>query len=178
MNRAMVILGLIASLSLAGNMFVAGVWVAGGLGASRGENAKPGGDRRAPDQAEFTLRGLASGLPEAARINLRKGLEERRQSVRPAFFEMRLVRRDIRELMLAQEIDEAELRQAFARLRTLQADLQAPIHDTIVDAAKTLTMDERRRLVQRMETQRNRQRPLRQRLRRPTQEDRLPGERP
>lgn len=151
MNRTVLVLGCVAFASLAVNLFAAGYLAAGG-GArpdrARAERA------RGMDAADFTLRGLASGLPQEVRAQLREGLKQRRRALLPLIREQVEVRRRIGELLQADTLDSEALREAFAQQRRLSAALQEPVHETLVDAAQALDPDQRRALLARLQEMR------------------------
>ncbi|MGF1605931.1 MAG: periplasmic heavy metal sensor [Rhodothalassiaceae bacterium] len=156
MTRPMQILAAIAFLSIAVNVFFAGMVI--------GRGGLPGGaDRQAErtamrDRTEFTLRGLASGLPPEVRQDLRQGLRARRAELRPVFFQLRQARREAAELLRAQTLDQAALRDTFAHMAQLQAQLQEPIYETLIEAAAKLPPEQRVRLLDRLEERRRRAR--------------------
>ena len=130
-------------VSMAINVFILGL-IAGRQSIGRPGPTVPVG---VPLTVDFTFRSIAKALPDDARDALRDGLENRRQQLRPVFFERRRLLQDVAELMTAEEVDQEALSEAFARVRALSVELQRPIHDTIVEVAPMLSVEERERMV-------------------------------
>lgn len=97
-----------------------------------------------------TLRGLASVAPEAKRAEMRKKFRELRQESRKNFRKMSEQHRKISTLLSADEIDEAALKQAFEDLRTTSRELQNRAETLIIDVAKDIPVEDRRRIIERM----------------------------
>lgn len=155
MNKGMIALAAVAFVSLLGNLYAVGYVIGRDVARQKPYVQGPQGRVRSERQSlEFTLRGLAQGLSEEGRQEVRRRVRERREALRPVFTEMRRIRRRITLLMRAQTIDEEALTAAFQRLRELNAELQTPLHEALVDVAADLSQEDRQNLLDRMEAQR------------------------
>ena len=92
------------------------------------------------------LKALGAALPEEAREALRKSMRARRDEVLPKIAAIHAARREIIRLLSADELDAAALEAAFDRLARGLVDLQRPLEETILEAARRMTPEERQRM--------------------------------
>ena len=158
MTKGVKLLALVAFVSLAANLFVAGFWLAR---VSQGD-AAGGGERGRPDwgDVEFTLNRLGQNLSPDAQEMVRETLRDRRGELRPLFFDIRRTRMKIADEFAADEVDADALKALFADMRALRAELQRPVQETIVEVAVSLPAEERRALLDKMRDLREQHLPL------------------
>lgn len=150
-------LGALLLASLALNFFVGGLIAARALGPKYERG--PGGPR---PHIDFNLREIAKALPEEERKAIRDNFRAKRKDMAPVHREMRATRDELGRLFAAEEVDEAAIRAAFERLRTLGVRLQTPVHETMINLALTLPHETRVKIIERRrEFGRRHDRPMR-----------------
>lgn len=154
MKRGTLILAIVAFVSLAGNMFLAGLVIGRGFWAPLPVDGP--GRAGLGREMEFTLRSLSRGLDEETRHKLRQEVRKRRADLRPVMAEITDVLRSLRRQMGEEEVDKAAVTASFARLRVLHSELQAPLQALIVDVAAELPPDKRRALMEQADRRRHR----------------------
>ncbi len=92
------------------------------------------------------LKALGAALPEEARQALRESMRARRDEVMPKLEAIHAARSEIIRLLSAEDLDAAALEAAFDRLARGLVDLQRPLEETILEAARRMTPEERRRM--------------------------------
>ncbi|GIX18226.1 MAG: hypothetical protein KatS3mg119_2412 [Rhodothalassiaceae bacterium] len=142
MDRRLKILILVAGLSLAANVFLAGLWLGGRLRPSTGEG----------DPQSFTLRFVVPDetLPEDLRARLLANLGRDRQEVARRLARLRAAEAEVRAALAAEPFDRARLDAAFAELRRAYAELQVPVQRSLTGAAAHLDPARRRALAERL----------------------------
>jgi len=94
------------------------------------------------------LKALAKALPEDAREALHAQLKNRAQEMRPVFHGIRDTRREITELLAADTLDEAALRQAFDGLQDGLGKVHGALQEIVFDAAQDMTPEQRQRMAE------------------------------
>lgn len=91
---------------------------------------------------------LMSALPEERRATLDALYNEHRQGVRAAMRERRQARRQVRELMLAEEFDPDRIALAFAELRDKDERAAQAVQAMLIELLSELTPEERMRIAE------------------------------
>ena len=128
--------------SLAGNLFLGGLLLGGLLG---GRPPPPGGF-----DGFMALRQAATALPDDGAAVLRRAFVERHGDLGGRFRALQAVRRDVRDLLMADPFDAERAAAGLASLRGQTTDLQATVHETLVQAMAELTPEQRRILAERL----------------------------
>lgn len=131
---------LILGLSVAFNLFAAGVWLGKEFKGDRGPRGLP------REHVEFNMRRLAAYLPEGGQDQLRSILSEHRKNLRGHFAEMRAREQKIRELLLAEEVDVVALQAALEEHQNKMSELKAPIQSILLDVVAKLDQETRQAL--------------------------------
>ena len=134
---------LIGSLAL--NLFLGGIYVGHWVGAWRGGPDGAAGHVRA---LRFHLRPMLENLPEASREQAEAVMERHRDPIRGAVRAMRQSRREVRDALLAEPVDEARLDRALAETRERAAASQAAMHAAMTEFARELPPEARRKLAE------------------------------
>ncbi|MBK5912250.1 hypothetical protein CCR85_12195 [Rhodothalassium salexigens] len=148
MSRPVQILAGVAVLSLALNLFGAGYLLARVSAPPRPAPVdRWAGRTPGPD---FALHALARDLPREARADLRTGLRDQRDALRPIFHALHETRERIADELTAARVDTEALRAQFAELRRLTGAVQEPAQDALVAVAADLPLEVRRQLAERI----------------------------
>lgn len=131
------------ALSLAINLFLAGMMAAGWLADGDGESAA----REGPPP--FLRHGLAE-LDEGARPAVEEVRHRHAREIVRLTREMRAARRETRQALAAPELDRTRLDAAFEDLRRRSADAQTAIHAMMLEIAETLGPAQRKQFFERM----------------------------
>ena len=91
---------------------------------------------------------LVRSLPPAARELAEARFVDRRPAIRGQVVELRRRHRAIYQALTAERFDRAALEQALAALRGEVGDLQASIHQALVDVADQLDAEQRRQMAE------------------------------
>ncbi|MET4699632.1 putative membrane protein [Constrictibacter sp. MBR-5] len=118
-------------LLLAGNLFMAGTLLGHGLFARGGE---------AP---EAPITRFLRTVPTEARPVLRAVFLDHREDLRARFGDLVSARRRMTDLLAAPQVDDAATAEAMSDLRAATAELQAVLHEVLLDAARRLPPDVR-----------------------------------
>lgn len=129
------------------------------------------GDRASPPHAaEFRgfnnprgLVGAANVLPQESRRDFRAAFRERLPDMRAHHREMRVLRRDMKTLIAADEWDGAAVSEKMKDIRDVRARQQRAFDEAFLAALTTLSSEDRDRLLEFAE-QRRRERPGRRRF--------------
>jgi len=114
-------------LLLAGNLFMAGTLAGQGLFGGAAENV--------PDAP---LARFLRTVPTEARPVLRAVLLDHREDLRGRLGALVSARRRMTDLLAAPQMDDAATTEAMADLRAATAELQAVLHEILLDAAHQL----------------------------------------
>ena len=131
------------ALSLAINLFLAGMITAGWLAESDSESAA----RERPPR--FFRNGLA-GLDEDIRPAVEEVRRRHAREIVPLTREMRAARREMRQALAAPELDRIRLEAAFENLRRRSVGAQTAIHALMLEIAETLGPAQRKQFFERM----------------------------
>lgn len=124
------------SLSLMVNVFAAGHLLGGGMRAKSGAG-KPEFSRGFP-------RGAYKTMPEAAREAFRQSLKDTRESVRKSKREARMLRETLPDIIgRSGPLDEAALKERFAKLRAVDSGLQSGFERALLSALAAMSEEER-----------------------------------
>lgn len=124
-------------LSLAGNLFIAGIFV------GRGLTGQP-----PPLQAQTQrspIAAMMSGLPGEARAQVRAQLNAVRPDVARELGSLREARRAVVEGLRRPEIDQEALRRAMQDVRTSTSAAQEVVQEAVIRAAADIPADQRTR---------------------------------
>jgi uncharacterized membrane protein len=132
------VLGGLLVLSLAANLFVAGIW----LGRSWAVVEATSGPAATLPPRDAMARFVAT-LPPEARAPVTRAFGERRAELRERTRELREARREVLALIQAAELDTAALDTALGRLRAATTALQTVVHGAFVEAAPAIPADAR-----------------------------------
>ncbi len=125
MNRLVRNLGIALAVSILLNVFLAGLWAGRAMRAGAG---------RAPDLTDTDVGPM-------------RGVWRKRDALlRPRSEAVDAARRIVRETLVAEPFDPAALETALAELRTQTDSAQVALHRALVDAARELGPEDRRRL--------------------------------
>lgn len=112
-------------------------------------------DRYAPDHGRHggrmglpSPRLLLSALPEERRATLDELYSTHRQGVRAAMRERRQARREVRQLMLAEDFDPGRIELAFADLRAKDELAAQAVQSMLIELLSELTPEERMRIAE------------------------------
>lgn len=132
------IIGLIAALtlSLAGNLVVAGIVV-----ARRFDNPPPPFSFETPSGVE----GLFGDISPDGRAAVRATMRDARRDLKDTYKEMRALRAEIKTLLYAEVLDRAALEAAFDKLTALSASVQSRVQHSFVEAVSHMSAEDRRR---------------------------------
>lgn len=131
-GRIWVVGGVVAIvLLLAGNLFMAGTLLGHGLFGGAG------------DAPNAPLARFLRTVPGEARPVLRTVLLDHREDLRARLGNLVSARRRMTELLAAPQVDDAATAEAMSDLRAATAELQAVVHEVLLDAARRLPPDVR-----------------------------------
>ncbi|PWR17889.1 periplasmic heavy metal sensor [Zavarzinia aquatilis] len=132
------IIGLIAALtlSLAGNLVIAGIVV-----ARRFDNPPPPFSFETPSGAE----GMFGELSPDGRAAVRATMRDARRDLKDTYKEMRGLRAQIRALLYADVLDRPALEAALDKLTALSASVQSRVQHSFVEAVTHMSAEDRRR---------------------------------
>jgi uncharacterized membrane protein len=131
------------ALSLAFNLFLAGMIAAGWL--AEGERISAARER----PPRIFRHGL-EGLDEDMRPAVEEARRRHAREIVPLTREMRAARREMRQALAAPELDEKRLQAAFEELRRRSHDAQAAVHALMLEIARTLDPAQRKQFFERV----------------------------
>ena len=141
--RIWVVGGVVAIvLLLAGNLFMAGTLLGHGLFGGAGDVSDP------------PLARFLRTVPSEARPVLRAVLFDHREDLRERLGDLVSARRRMTDLLAAPQVDDAATTEAMSDLRAATAELQAVLHEMLLDAAHRLPPEVREAWWRRAATER------------------------
>lgn len=138
-------IGFALAVSLALNVFAAGFFAGRVIGGDREDPAEIANIRGEPDP--FALMRHAHNLPNDAREPFRTAFQEQLPELRSRNRQMRQHRRQLAELIAADEIDRAAVRTMMQKMHELQSAQHAAFSKAFVEAIASLPPEERRALL-------------------------------
>lgn len=136
----------ILALSVAGNLFAAGIWL--------GKEFKPGGGRKGGgspiEHVEFNMRKLTESLPEDKRLEIRRIFMADRETMREHFMSMRMSEARIRAVLTAETVDIAALEEALDSHQDILGKFRNPMKRVMTEVIATLDQETRKSLVENM----------------------------
>lgn len=139
-------LWIILIISLALNLLIMGA--VGGAWVRYGKWAGPFGSWKGHH--------LMRGLPEVRREQVSAILEKHRQILRPMRKEVHSAWLDVAGALKERNVDEQKLRNAMAQAQSAEAAARQRLVPMILEVAEVLTLEERRKFVERFQHRRNR----------------------
>lgn len=136
-RRWIVGLAIVATLSLALNLVVAGIVI-----AHRSDPPPPPFDLGSPAVMEQMFRELS---PEGRAVML-DSLRVGRKELRDSFKALREIKREIKQIVEADAVDQPALKAAFDRLTVLTTTVQTRLQQSFVEGVAKLSIDDRKRL--------------------------------
>ncbi len=131
-------------VSVAINVLVLGFVIGRGMPfGDHGGMHRPGGDRLDPTAGFFRM---LHNWPENRRESFRPILREHMQGMRNHFREIPPLHRELQDALKAEPFDPAALEIALQKLRENLQVSQEKTHDSLVELAKTMPLEERQRL--------------------------------
>jgi uncharacterized membrane protein len=139
-------------LSLAGNLFLAGLYAGAWFGDGEGEtvatdDGRNGRDGREGDEPRL-LRRMIAAVPAAERPEFEAALQAHRPALIAAGVALRAARRKVGDALTAEPFDRAALEAALAESRRGYADLYKITHLAVAAAAERLSPEGRRQLAE------------------------------
>lgn len=135
-------------LSLAGNVFLgglyAGAWLGDGEDASVESGEKGGESGRHPGQRIFKR--MAEALPEADRATFEAAVAGQREALATAGLAMQEARNQVRAQFKAEPFDRAALDAAFADMRAKSQAFWETLHGVMAGAVAALSPEGRKKL--------------------------------
>lgn len=142
MIRGKALLYAVTALSVAINIFVAGVFIGDTTNASSGVKKPP-----PPPRLDFNIRQVGQYLSPEGRRAARQILVQERRALRSSFEERRQIRREIQALMLADTVDQDALRGALQRQRAVSASLGSPIETVLLEVIALESLEVRQKII-------------------------------
>ncbi|GER01901.1 hypothetical protein JCM17845_25240 [Iodidimonas gelatinilytica] len=139
-----IVLMVFLALSLAANVFFGSVFAGHVLfGPDRQDYQETKDNHGDRYSLRLELRALNAALSDEARKPLREELRQTKRNLHTQIDDLHQIRREIRTLLAAPQLDESALSDAFERLNTALSDLQRPLQGIIVRSASRMTPHER-----------------------------------
>jgi uncharacterized membrane protein len=133
----------VLALSLAGNLFAAGVWLGKELRPDRGPRSASPAER-----IDFNLRRLSEVLPEEQREHIRRIFRENRTEMRNHFRITRENEQRIRDILVAETVDSQALQAAMIEHQQNMGKLRDPMMTIMTDVIAKLDQETRLKLVE------------------------------
>lgn len=134
--------------SLGANIFLGGFMAARMLGPRPAEQA--------PAIVDLNLRGLPQGLPSEVREELEDSMRVYRREIRHAYRDYRNQQREINRLLAEENLNEAAIAEAHEQLRDLNARIQGPMQQALIDAMREMDVETRRHIIELREVSKKR----------------------
>lgn len=99
-----------------------------------------------PEPVNFTFSSMPSDLSNAFSERLEDNFRPHQEELIRAYEDLRVVRFRVQDILSDEDFDEVALEEALANVRKLQFDIQVPMHAALIEAAKELDYDTRRKL--------------------------------
>ncbi len=126
-------------VSLIVNALLIGLLIGGGLGQRQsGPSAHPGAD------AMELARGIENVVKDEDRAAMRQALRAAFDRSREERRELRQARRDLGRLLRAEPYDREAVLAGFARLRAVDGEMKASLHDELATQFEKLSVEQRR----------------------------------
>ena len=106
----------------------------------------------APELANFTFSSLPSDIPVVLSEKLENTFRPHREEMRRAYGDLVSARVRVQDILVMEELDEVALEEALANIREFQIQIQGPMHAALIEAAKDLDFETRRKLARLNET--------------------------
>lgn len=135
----------ILALSVAGNLFAAGIWLGKEFGPGPGKRLRAGSPA---EHIEFNMRKLAEVLPEDKRRDLRQIFRDNHETMREHFATMRASEEQMKTLMLAETVDIPALEKAFESHHDMVVEFREPMKRVMTEIFATLDQETRKTLVE------------------------------
>lgn len=124
--------------SVALNVFLAGFLFAKVLGPA------PGAPSSEPPLVSFSS--LPVDIPASLREELETSFRPHQKEIRKTYRDLMTARINVRDILESKEFNEIDLEAALANIRDLQIRIQGPMHAALVEAARDLDFETRRKL--------------------------------
>lgn len=135
----------ILALSVAGNLFAAGIWLGKEFGPGPGKRLRAGSPA---EHIEFNMRKLAEVLPEDKRRDLRQIFRDNHETMREHFATMRASEEQMKTLMLAETVDIPALEKALESHHDMVVEFRDPMKRVMTEIFATLDQETRKTLVE------------------------------
>lgn len=99
-----------------------------------------------PELANFTFSSLPSDIPVVLSEKLEKSFRPHQEEMRRAYGDLVSARVRVQDILVMEELDEVALEEALANIREFQIRIQGPMHAALIDAARDLDFEMRRKL--------------------------------
>lgn len=137
----------ILALSVAGNLFAAGIWLGKEFGPGPGKRIRAGSPA---EHIEFNMRKLAEVLPDDKRKELRQIFRDNHETMREHFATMRESEEQMRTLLLAETVDIPVLEKALESHHDMMVEFRDPMKRVMIEIFATLDLETRKTLVENM----------------------------
>ena len=133
----------VLAVSVTANLFVGGYFLGKELAPERHHKGKP------PYSNDiFSMRKLASYLPDEKRDELRALMSDHRKGLRENFRGVRDIEVRVRAILMAETVDKAALKSALDELEAKTRSLHGPIRGILLDIVADLDFETRQKLGQ------------------------------
>jgi len=145
-HKILITVSVLLFVSLAGNMFVLGIWLGSSVQESVSETTQVASAVHAASAIKQIDREFSNLLPEQDKEIVRSRMQESRSTLREQKEALNIAQRTVRNAMYADPFDQAALDQALADERAARQNLHAVLNTTRRDMAASLSPEGRRAL--------------------------------